>query len=191
VGDVPGFHNVINHNTGNGVMQIPQSVCDGDSGFSELEITSRFLHEFLHGHIAELLQHNFPNGDPGDWYLPDPDKPGRLIFNTDYWLDLVKVYNNTTSPPSNEQHVLFFTHLLDTIAEALAAIAGTGTKEDYMYFAHQIINSKSIANRYGGAIGLPENLDYNQTGEGQYFESQYTRWTAVGGHDVINVSCND
>jgi hypothetical protein len=176
----------------NATIFIPKSFCgstaknlDG-TPFNDLDYTSRFIHELMHGYMFSLLKEKYPDKLPDDFYLPVPFDPLSIRYNPKYWNDLVASFSNTPIV-SSEQHVLFFTHLKEKINQALHQLNGNkGSSSDYEYYSNILINSQDLTNgpwaRQLGLIDENGNVIFNNN-------NNLNAWNSIGGDSGFNIKC--
>jgi len=174
------FHNNVsistNPNTGGpqvfGTMSIPQGACDGTlknpdgSDASDIQIGAKFIHEFFHAHLYDLIAEAFGNNRPADLFLLNPltQKPDRL--NPQYFSVLATKYGIQNNISTN-QHEAFFNYLKQSILNSLQSLNGGGNLEHFEYYFHLLVNTNNIKD----LVGLPD-FDLNDSLED---------WIAVGG----------
>jgi hypothetical protein len=171
------YQNQLNAESGVATILIPRSDCENNN--NDLETVAKFIHEFLHGHLFNLLFTTEGEYDFEDLWVENESWPGHYSVNKDHWIELVKRFNNVDAV-DGEHHTLFFTHLQDLLRNALFELnGGIGHPSDYDYFVHKLINTNSlIAAPWAEEIGLVDD----EIGEILFDIDNYLPgWQNIGG----------
>lgn len=134
------FKNQLDANNNSATLKIPSSACNG----TNLQDASKFIHEFLHGHLFNLLFGSNLEGWDEDNIFLESSVTNYPRINPAYWAALVAQYNNVDVVSPNH-HALFFTHLQNIIRNAIYELNGSnGSISDYDYMVHLILSTQSM-----------------------------------------------
>lgn len=133
-------------------MQIPSTYCEGLSEHSDLELASRFIHETIHAKFLSWVFDDFYNSETGSSeVLPNSafESEGS-IFTA-----LAEANFSQEEIVSGNHHYLMFIYYLEVVQTSLWEMNGReGKIEDYLYYAHLIVNTQQMADNVTNPLAL-------------------------------------
>lgn len=196
-------HNKLYKNQNRSVMRIDDRLCMKDSiiegiVINDLNKSARFIHELLHGYMNYLIAESSEQIEVPFTIIKEVNGESKSVVNPAYMAEVLRLMGVSNPDVSlTNQHVVFYNNLLDFITSSLRQLNnGEGEDSDYLYYAHQIINTQQLSDAYNNVNGQSMTEDMRNALAGMGLEDfslnnseMLANWNSIGGDKEFKFNC--